>query len=154
MTAKFPTVLAVSALACLSLAGCQREPAQAPHQQTAQPSSSTPPAPASQPAAPATPADTMVTKFQAFGTEPFWAVDIDGDKATYKTPDNQTGVNFNVARTAFAKGVEFNGVMEGKAVTIAIKGGPCSDGMSDLSHEFTVIARIGEQTLNGCARRR
>ncbi len=146
----------------LILTACDRQPAVAPHQTTETvPVETVPPDPA-----PATPApsedpakggagaaDGVVTKFRAVGTEPFWAIDIDGDTAKYMTPDNQTGSSFPVERSAFAKGVEYSGTLNGKPAGITIRSGTCSDGMSDRNYEFTVTATLDGQTLKGCADR-
>ena len=44
--------------------------------------------------------------FSARGNEPFWAVDVAGNTAIYKTPSNQRGQTIRVNRLTFAEGVE------------------------------------------------
>lgn len=43
--------------------------------------------------------------FRAFGTEPFWNVNVEGTRLTYTTPEDQTGVVTEGARRATADGV-------------------------------------------------
>ena len=90
------------------------------------------------------------------GTEPFWSLTItpiDGSRhqASYSTPDNIEGAQFEVERFAGNNGLGFNGELDGKPVQVAITPGECSDGMSDHSYPFVATLAMGEQTLFGCA---
>jgi len=84
------------------------------------------------------------------GTEPFWGMTIEGDVATYTTPDDPEGTVFEVSRFAGNNGLGFSGRLEGSDVTIAVTPGACSDGMSDRTYPFTATLAIGEARLAGC----
>jgi uncharacterized membrane protein len=84
------------------------------------------------------------------GTEPFWGIKIEGDYATYSTPENIAGTAFAVSRFAGNSGLGFNGKLDGEAVTITVTPGKCSDGMSDRNFPFTATVKLGESTLGGC----
>lgn len=84
------------------------------------------------------------------GTEPFWGGEISGGHFTYTTPDNQSGVDVPVSRFAGRGGLSFSGDLEGKALTLAITPGECSDGMSDRKYPFVVTLRLGDELRHGC----
>ena len=52
--------------------------------------------------------------FRAFGTEPFWGVNVEGTRLTYTTPENQAGVVMEGTRKTLADGVEISGQHDGK----------------------------------------
>lgn len=89
--------------------------------------------------------------FTAQGNEPFWSVDVAGDTATYKTPDNQKGRSVKVQRLVFAKGVEYVGTLGGQSFALTIRGTPCSDSMADKSWPMTASLRTGGRSMTGCA---
>lgn len=89
--------------------------------------------------------------FSARGTEPFWAVDVAGNTALYKTPDNQKGRAVRVDRLTFAGGVEYIGVLNGRPFTLTVRGTDCQDGMSDEKYPMSAQLRTSGRTLNGCA---
>jgi uncharacterized membrane protein len=92
-------------------------------------------------------ADEVIT---LSGTEPFWSISIDGDNATYTSPENLDGSSFTVARFAGNSGLGFTGELDGAPVTIAVTQGQCSDGMSDRTYPFTATVEWGELKLEGC----
>ena len=85
------------------------------------------------------------------GTEPFWGGEVSRGMLTWKTPENQAGVAIPVERFAGRNGLGFNGTLEGTPFDLAVSEGACSDGMSDNTYPFVATARLGEQTLRGCA---
>ena len=148
------------AIASLSLLLVACNPSQPP----AEPA---PPADAAVPATPAAPAppaaEAPATKrvagqenvdplriLRAFGTEPFWNVNVENTKLTYATPEDQAGVVMEGARRALADGVEISGQHDGKAFVLTVSSGTCSDGMSDNSYNLVSTFRYGEIDYKGC----
>ncbi len=88
--------------------------------------------------------------FRAFGTEPFWNVNVEDNSLTYSTPEDQQGVAMQGARRALADGVEITGSHDGKAFMLTVTAGTCSDGMSDNVHTMVSTFRFGDLDLKGC----
>lgn len=85
------------------------------------------------------------------GTEPFWGGDVTGDLLTWTTPEKIDGVTARVTRFAGRGGVGFTGTLDGRAFTMTVSEGECSDGMSDRSYPFTVSVQLGQDALlTGC----
>ena len=122
-----------------------------------------PPAPAAAPAptAPATEA-TMAKRapgqenadplqvFRAFGTEPFWNVNVEDATLTFTTPEDQAGQVMQGQRRAIDGGVELSGNHAGKAFTLSVSAGECSDGMSDNQYTMVSTFRLGDVEYKGC----
>lgn len=89
--------------------------------------------------------------FSARGNEPFWAVDVAGSTAIYKTPDNQKGRAIRVNRLAFAQGVEYVGVHAGRPFVLNIRAAACQDNMSGENFPFTARLTVSGQSNAGCA---
>lgn len=89
--------------------------------------------------------------FSARGNEPFWAVDVAGSTAIYKTPDNQRGRPIRVNRLAFAQGVEYIGVHAGRPFVLNIRAADCQDSMSGQDFPFTARLTVSGKTETGCA---
>ena len=92
------------------------------------------------------------TAFVARGNEPFWTVEVAGNTALYKTPENQTGRQVQVNRLVFAQGVEYVGALGDTAFALTIRGTDCVDDMSGEKFPMTATLRIGTRSNNGCAR--
>lgn len=133
-------------LAALALSACQ------PQDPDGQPA----PPPADAPAA-ATPASTggmdISQPISARGTEPFWAVEItDGTKFRLTRPDQP-----EVAAEAPGAALSPDGATwvakgaKGEQLTITLKMGACSDGMSDLKYPMSAEVVLLNETLKGCA---
>ena len=88
--------------------------------------------------------------FRAFGTEPFWGVDVEDTRLTYTTPENQVGVAMEGTRKTLADGVEISGQHDGKPFMLTVSGGTCSDGMSDNTYRLVATFRFGEIDYKGC----
>ena len=88
--------------------------------------------------------------FRAFGTEPFWNVNVEDGTLTYSTPEDQAGVAMQGTRSALADGVEITGSHDGKAFTLRVTTGTCSDGMSDNQYTMVSSFRYGDLDLKGC----
>lgn len=146
--------LAIASLSLL-LAACTPPPS--PPAASPEPES---PAPVATPAAPV--AETPMAKrapgddtppmqvFRAFGTEPFWNVNVEDATLTYTTPEDQAGVVMHGERRALDNGVELRGSHEGKPFVLTVIAGMCSDGMSDNQYELVSTFRFGEIDYEGC----
>jgi uncharacterized membrane protein len=88
--------------------------------------------------------------FRAFGTEPFWGVNVEGTRLTYTTPDDQAGVVMEGTRKTLADGVEISGQHDGKPFVLTVGSGTCSDGMSDNTYSLVATFRFGEIDYTGC----
>lgn len=97
-------------------------------------------------------------RFQALGTEPFWSFDVLDGKLLYTSPEQPTAVAIEAHLTAIGKygdgGLMWEGRMDGKPVTLTIRVGQCSDGMSDTVYPYKSTFTWGDRTEQGCARRR
>lgn len=89
--------------------------------------------------------------FSARGNEPFWAVDVAGSTAIYKTPDNQKGRAIRVNRLVFAQGVEYVGVHAGRPFVLNVRATECQDSMSGQDFPFTARLTVSGSTEAGCA---
>lgn len=143
----------VFAALSIALAACSAPQAPAePAQQPKPPASTDTPAAAEAPMAKRAPGDEAppLQIFRAFGTEPFWNVNVEDATLTYTTPEDQDGVVMHGERRAVAGGVEIAGNHEGKAFTLTVSEGMCSDGMSDNQYELIAIFRYGDIEYRGC----
>lgn len=147
-----------TALASLSLllAACNAPPSS--------PGAVSPPepgAPAAEPAAPSGQASMAkrapgqeqaepLQVFRAFGTEPFWNVNVEEATLTYTTPEDQAGVVMQGVRRAVEGGVEVSGTQDGKAFVLTVTAGDCSDGMSDNRYVLVSSFRFGDIDYKGC----
>ena len=91
-----------------------------------------------------------MTVFRAFGTEPFWNVNVEGDTLTFTTPEDQAGQVMQGTRRAVDGGIELQGTHAGKAFTLSVAPGECSDGMSDEVYAMTARFRFGDMDYTGC----
>lgn len=91
------------------------------------------------------------TAFSARGNEPFWAVDVAGNTAIYKTPDNQNGRPIRVNRLTFAQGVEYVGVHAGRPFVLNVRAAQCQDSMSGDRFPFTARLTVSGRSNAGCA---
>ena len=129
-------------LAVLTLAACSQ--GDAPDQ----------PAPAPAPAEP----DAVLggvnldEPLRALGTEPFWAVNIDGDGLVYSGVDRPEERAPNAGPQMAGTTAMWRGQTEqGRVLSVTLIETRCSDGMSDRTYPLTARVEIGEEVLNGCA---
>ena len=150
-----PLIRTLLPLSCLLLAACSQQPQ--PHVQMEQPAPTTPPvAPAAATPASASPAppaaDMADQRLRATGTEPFWAVDVDGTRLLYMTPDNPDGTVLTASETPFARGSSWEGSHAGQPFSLTLReDGICSDGMSEREYRYHADFDIAGQQLHGCA---
>lgn len=93
-----------------------------------------------------------VAPLRGVGTEPFWAVQIEGRCVTYSHPGDQRGTRVWTRYTASATGGTWSGAFDGRRFmlrTWARLG--CSDGMSDRQYPFAVDLTVGGEQRSGCA---
>ena len=93
-------------------------------------------------------------RYQALGTEPFWSIEVMPGKLRYTTPENLDGTAFPATESAQGNASRYAGLMDGKAVTLLIEPGQCSDGMSDTVYPYKAVLTIEERSEQGCARER
>ncbi|HSD17280.1 MAG TPA: hypothetical protein VLC71_08500 [Thermomonas sp.] len=137
----------------LLLAACQPPPSAPPSPTAGSPPTATAPSASGVPAAKRAPGQEHAEPlriFRAFGTEPFWNVNVEGSRLTYTTPEDQAGMVMEGARRALADGVEIAGEHDGKAFVLTVTTGTCSDGMSDIEHRMVSTFRYGEIDYTGC----
>lgn len=84
------------------------------------------------------------------GTEPFWSFEINGESATYATPENPDGTAIAIERFAGNNGLGYSGELDAQPLQITVTPGECSDAMSDRVYPFTATISLGETTLFGC----
>lgn len=83
--------------------------------------------------------------YVALGTEPFWSVGIGAGRMTYDSPEGR----FSVPAPAPVV-TEHGRRYETERLTVDIRPGICSDGMSDNLYADTVTVVADGLTLNGC----
>jgi len=107
-------------------------------------------------AAPTRQVQTSAKRFQALGTEPFWSFEVVDGKLLYTSPEQPTAVAIEAHMTAIGKhgdgGLMWDGRMDGMVVTLTIREGQCSDGMSDTVYPYKSTFAWGDRTEQGCAR--
>lgn len=84
------------------------------------------------------------------GTEPFWALKVEGADGVWTTPENQPGTTFPVSRFAGNNGLGLTGTLDGQPFSATLTPGQCSDGMSDRMFPYVATVAVGGQTLRGC----
>lgn len=123
-----------------------RPPAVSPLQQPIETGAASP-----RPVPTAEPLTAGTTAFVARGNEPFWNVQISGNTATYRTPDNQDGRRITVNRLVFDQGVEYIGVLNGRPFVVNMRAAECQDSMADERFPLTARLTVSGATLTGCA---
>ena len=147
--------LAIASLSLLLVACNAPQPSSEPSPQpeAAEPAATSAPPVAEAPMAKRAPgqenADPLQI-FRAFGTEPFWNVNVEDATLTYTTPEDQAGVVMQGTRRALEEGVELSGSHDGKPFVLTVSAGECSDGMSDNRYTLVSAFRYGEIDYKGC----
>ena len=147
--------LAIASLSLLLVACNAPQPSSEPSPQpeAAEPAATSAPPVAEAPMAKRAPgqenADPLQI-FRAFGTEPFWNVNVEDATLTYTTPEEQAGVVMQGTRRALEEGVELSGSHDGKPFVLTVSAGECSDGMSDNRYTLVSAFRYGDIDYKGC----
>ena len=117
---------------------------------------------AGMPAAGPAAAAELPPNLQCAGTEPFWALNIEGDEARFETPDRQgelaTKLAVETRLTAENRfglwALRLRSSEQRSEQTIAvIREVSCSDGMSEIEYPFAVALlheEGGQSLLDGC----
>lgn len=89
----------------------------------------------------------------ARGTEPFWALTItDGVKFRLQRPDHPDLVSESPGAAMSPDGATWVAKgAKGEQLTVTLRPGACSDGMSDLKYPMTAEVVLLNETLVGCA---
>jgi uncharacterized membrane protein len=127
---------ALTVVALLALAACSPKP--------------TPPAPAPVKAA----ADSDFSKpMEARGTEPFWALSIQGRTLTFTRPDQPVVTAIAPGAAIQPNQASWTGKMaDGQTLKVTLYASACSDGMSDHAYGYTAEVDVpGQNPLSGCA---
>lgn len=142
------------------LAGCQADQ-DTQHNGASQVASEAPlpaPAPAAPRSNPAPTADTpgepaRAIRFRALGTEPFWSIEVIGNRLRYSSPEQIEAIAVDATIAVDGKRTSYAGILQGKPVVLTIDPGECSDGMSDRIYPYTASFTWGDRTEHGCAHR-
>lgn len=97
------------------------------------------------------PREGVPAQLRAIGTEPFWAVTVEGTALTWTTPDNSAGTRLQARRSETAEGARFEAEAGAMRHVLVIGPGPCSDGMSDRVHAYSATWTVGARVMRGCA---
>ena len=93
-----------------------------------------------------------VVPLRGVGTEPSWAVQIEGRCVTYSHPDDQQGTRVWTRYTASATGGTWIDALDGRHFILRTRAQfGCSDGMSDRRYPFAVELTVGGEQRSGCA---
>ena len=124
-------------VALAALAACRQQTAEAP---------------APEPEAPAVAVSDFSQPMTARGTEPFWAVRVEGTTLTLLRPDAPE-LAFQAPGMAARPGeaVWEAKAADGQTLKLTIRVSECSDGMSDLRYPMAAEAEVAGQLLMGCA---
>jgi uncharacterized membrane protein len=129
-------------LALLALAACQPK---APASPPADPAS----AAAGQPQGSAMDISQPLT---ARGTEPFWALTIDGTHFRLTRPDHpDLAIEVGGAVMQAGRATWVGKGADGEQVTVVLYASDCSDGMSDTKYPYAAEVVLLNESLRGCA---
>jgi uncharacterized membrane protein len=94
--------------------------------------------------------ESPISAFTAFGnSDKSWRAVIDGDEMSVEA-EFLKPATVVVARSAYAKGVEFIATVDGSPITININGQPCTDD-NGQENEFTATLSYKGKSYKGCA---
>ncbi len=94
----------------------------------------------------------MPGRFVAHGNEPFWSVEVEGSRLTWKTPELPGGKQLTAERSDHVEGATFTGKDGNQDFSLDITMARCSDNMSDRIYDFSATWVEGDQRMTGCAR--
>jgi uncharacterized membrane protein len=133
-------IAAVLGAVAMGLAACDPHAADSP-------GSATPPAdaPAAAPA-PAAASSGFDGDFKLVGTEPFWGLEIAGDRLVLDRPAEKAVVAPRTAPVIDGASATWNS----GPLKVRLTPADCSDGMSDRSYAYAATVVVGGITLAGC----
>ena len=90
--------------------------------------------------------------FRAFGTEPFWGLDITPQTLSWSGVDQPVQTAPNPGATVLGTTAVYRTeTAAGTLMVLTLIATECSDGMSDRTWPLTVKVELGDQTFSGCA---
>jgi uncharacterized membrane protein len=100
------------------------------------------------------PAHAADTVFTGFGNEPFWAVYvIDNSKIVFHPMEGgDVSVPFVPASQPDSVTTRYAGTTGSSEIVLIITKKPCSDGMSDITHQYAVELTVNKTNYSGCGR--
>lgn len=91
-------------------------------------------------------------RLKGLGTEPFWAVRIDGRCVTYLTPENPSGTRIWTRFDGTSTSGSWSGFLDNRSFELRTRPqAACSDGMSDNRYPIAVTLRVAGEQRSGCA---
>ncbi|MCY7281738.1 MAG: META domain-containing protein [Sphingomonas bacterium] len=96
----------------------------------------------------ASPANPSAATYRAVGTEPGWALTINGGSMEYLGDYGSVTIREATPANFRSRPGRYNG----SRLTLTISPGPCSDGMSDLVYRQTVRLIADGKAVSGCGR--
>ena len=91
-------------------------------------------------------------RLRVIGTEPFWGIDVEGDRLHFTTAEDQAGKHLAASPVAEGDGLRYAGQGDdGIAFDLRLSRGACSDGMSDRTYAYNATFRYGAVDYRGCA---
>lgn len=87
-----------------------------------------------------------------FGTEPFWTLEVAGDRLEWITPGGRVAgeVSARLGSVARRDRHGLAGSVEGAPLAAVIRGERCGDGMSDRAYGLAFDAILGSVVYSGC----
>ncbi len=148
------TTSSLVAGAALAFAACAPQDRSEAEPEAAPAAANESPAPTQATEAPAG-GGTSELVFQALGNEPFWNVRVWPDRIRFE-PMGEDAVTYPQLENLSEPGTGtwiFRGSGPAGEIEVVISNRPCSDTMSDEEYEYASSVRVGERTLEGCARK-
>jgi uncharacterized membrane protein len=95
-------------------------------------------------------------EFRARGNEPFWLVDVDGDVAIFRSPEELEGVRYDEGSwQATTGGWRFEALRHGvdgvAYLILEVEETRCRDSMSGAWFPYAASLRVGGEPATGCA---
>jgi len=92
-------------------------------------------------------------ELRAHGNEPFWSVEVHGDIAVWRTPEDLDGTPFDItSREQVGNGWLLAAQDGDTRLGISFAGTPCRDSMADAWFGYTVQLEIQGIEYRGCGR--
>lgn len=93
--------------------------------------------------------DWPIKQYFLYGTKENWRVLVDLNQVTVEGSELPNG-RLQVERLAYAKGVEFNGILDNKELGLNIRTQSCTDA-NNRNTKFTATVYYNDKIYKGCA---
>lgn len=98
-------------------------------------------------------AGTPAWRVRASGNEPFWSVEITGERIQLREPEPAMPLNLPVTESQDSEGtVTYRAAGEGHVLELVVASQACSDSMSGAYFAYTAEGKLDGRELRGCAR--